>query len=88
MVLVLVGATIVGSMATVWHGVVNPPRTGRISRHDYPGGQVQLAQGEEMGRFLLGSTVVLLLPEAAPGWNPGWQPGGPVCMGQMLAGAS
>jgi phosphatidylserine decarboxylase len=88
MVLVLVGATIVGSMATVWHGVVNPPRTGRISRHDYPGGQVQLAQGEEMGRFLLGSTVVLLLPEAAPGWNPGWQPGGPVCMGQVMAGAS
>jgi phosphatidylserine decarboxylase len=88
MVLVLVGATIVGSMATVWHGVVNPPRTGRISRHDYPGGQVHLAQGEEMGRFLLGSTVVLLLPEAAPGWNPGWQPGGPVCMGQAMAGAS
>ncbi|MBJ7419580.1 MAG: phosphatidylserine decarboxylase [Rhodoferax sp.] len=88
MVLVLVGATIVGSMATVWHGVVNPPRTGHISRHDYPGGQVQLAQGEEMGRFLLGSTVVLLLPEAAPGWNPGWQPGGPVCMGQVMAGAS
>jgi len=88
MVLVLVGATIVGSMATVWHGVVNPPRTGRISRHDYPAGQVQLAQGEEMGRFLLGSTVVLLLPEAAPGWNPGWQPGGPVCMGQVMAGAS
>jgi len=88
MVLVLVGATIVGSMATVWHGVVNPLRTGRISRHDYPAGQVQLAQGEEMGRFLLGSTVVLLLPEAAPGWNPGWQPGGPVCMGQVMAGAS
>jgi phosphatidylserine decarboxylase len=87
MVLVLVGATIVGSMATVWHGVVNPPRTGRISRHDYPAGQVQLAQGEEMGRFLLGSTVVLLLPEATPGWNPDWQPGGPVRMGQVMAGA-
>ena len=87
-VLVLVGATIVGSMATVWHGVVNPPRTGTISRHDYPAGQVQLAQGEEMGRFLLGSTVVLLLPQAAPGWNPAWQPGGPVRMGQVMAGAS
>ena len=87
MVLVLVGATIVGSMATVWHGVVNPPRTGRISRHDYPAGQVQLAQAEEMGRFLLGSTVVLLLPEATPGWNPDWQPGGPVRMGQVMAEA-
>ena len=88
MVLVLVGATIVGSMATVWHGVVNPPRTGRISRHAYPPGQVALGQGEEMGRFLLGSTVVLLLPEAAPGWNPDWQPGGPVRMGQLMAGAA
>ncbi len=87
MVLVLVGATIVGSMATAWHGVVNPPRTGSISRHDYPAGQVQLAQGEEMGRFLLGSTVVLLLPEAAPGWNPAWQTGGPVRMGHVMAGA-
>ena len=87
MVLVLVGATIVGSMATAWHGVVNPPRTGSISRHDYPAGQVQLAQGEEMGRFLLGSTVVLLLPEAAPGWNPAWQAGGPVRMGHVMAGA-
>ena len=87
MVMVLVGATIVGSMATVWHGVVNPPRTGRISRHDYPAGQVQLAQGEEMGRFLLGSTVVLLLPEAAPVWNAAWQAGGPVRMGQVMAGA-
>jgi phosphatidylserine decarboxylase len=85
MVLVLVGATIVGSMATVWHGVVNPPRTGCISRHDYPAGEVQLAQGEEMGRFLLGSTVVLLLPDAALGWNPAWQPGGPVRMGQAMA---
>jgi len=87
MVMVLVGATIVGSMATVWHGVVNPPRTGHISRHDYPAGKVQLAQGEEMGRFLLGSTVVLLLPEAAPGWNPAWQAGGPVRMGHVMAGA-
>ena len=86
MVLVLVGATIVGSMATVWHGLVSPPRAGRISRHDYPSGQVQLAQGEEMGRFLLGSTAVLLLPEATPGWNPDWQPGGPVRMGQLMAG--
>ena len=88
LVMVLVGATIVGSMATVWHGVVNPPRTGHISRHDYPPGAVQLAQGEEMGRFLLGSTVVLLLPEAAPDWNPAWQPGGPIRMGQPMAGAA
>src|SRR5512139_2411553 len=58
-VLALVGATIVGSMATVWHGVVNPPRPGTLREWSYPAGQVNLKRGDEMGRFLLGSTVVL-----------------------------
>ena len=61
-VMVLVGATIVGSMATVWHGVVNPPRPGLLREWDYAGQDIVLPQGDEMGRFLLGSTVVLLLP--------------------------
>ncbi|MFW9621600.1 MAG: archaetidylserine decarboxylase, partial [Macromonas sp.] len=58
--LVLVGATIVGSMATVWHGVVNPPRARHIRRWDYTAQQppIELQAGDEMGRFLLGSTVV------------------------------
>ena len=60
--LVLVGATIVGSMATVWHGVVNPPRGGGLREWDYADQQIVLRQGEEMGRFLLGSTVVMLFP--------------------------
>jgi phosphatidylserine decarboxylase len=88
-VLVLVGATIVGSMATVWHGVVNPPRPGTLQRWDYAPGQVVLAAGAEMGRFLLGSTVVMLFPadtpEAALRFNPVWAPGGPIRMGQMMA---
>jgi phosphatidylserine decarboxylase len=83
-VLVLVGATIVGSMATVWHGVVNPPRPGMLRSWTYEPGQHRLRQGEEMGRFLLGSTVVLLLP-APLGFDPGWQPGGPVRMGEAMA---
>lgn len=87
-VLVLVGATIVGSMATVWHGVVNPPRPGRLRSWDYREKEIRLQQGEEMGRFLLGSTVVLLFPPstAAPlRFNPAWQPGGAVRMGQAMA---
>ena len=83
-VLVLVGATIVGSMATVWHGVVNPPRPGTLRRWDYAPGQHVLRQGDEMGRFLLGSTVVLLLP-APLGFDPGWQPGGAVRVGEVMA---
>ncbi len=52
--LVLVGATIVGSMATSWHGLVNPPRTGEIRKWDYRSQQIRFAKGDEMGKFLLG----------------------------------
>ncbi len=62
-VLVLVGATIVGSMATVWHGVVNSQRSGQLREWRYDDQNVQLRQGQEMGRFLLGSTVVMLFPK-------------------------
>ena len=86
-VLVLVGATIVGSMATVWHGVVNPPRPGEIKRWDYTNPPVELAKGAEMGRFLLGSTVVLLWPKSTLKFNPDWTPGGAVRMGQMMGKA-
>jgi phosphatidylserine decarboxylase len=86
-VLVLVGATIVGSMATAWHGVVNPPRSGRLREWSYADGEQRLAQGQEMGRFLLGSTVVLLMPGALR-FNPAWQPGGPIRLGEVMAQAS
>ena len=86
-VLVLVGATIVGSMATVWHGVVNQPRPGEIKRWDYADKPVELAKGAEMGRFLVGSTVVLLWPKGTLKFNPDWAPGGAVRMGQMMGKA-
>jgi phosphatidylserine decarboxylase len=84
-VLVLVGATIVGSMATVWHGVVNPPRPGWLRSWDYGDPPVQLGQGEEMGRFLLGSTVVLLFPRGELRFNPDWAPGRPIRLGEAMA---
>ena len=83
-VLVLVGATIVGSMATVWHGVVNPPRT-ELREFTYPPGEVALKRGDEMGRFLLGSTVVMLFPKGAFEFNPQWQPGGGIRMGEPMS---
>jgi len=86
LVMVLVGATIVGSMATVWHGVVNPPRRAQITEWAYPSSPpVSLEQGEEMGRFLLGSTVIVLWPEGAAELNAGLKPGHAVRMGQALA---
>jgi phosphatidylserine decarboxylase len=84
-VMVLVGATIVGSMATVWHGVVNPPRPGTLRTWNYRDTSIVLQQGDEMGRFLLGSTVILLAtPEAARQW-PAWQSGRPVRLGEAMA---
>ncbi len=85
-VLVLVGATIVGSMATAWHGVVNTTRPGTVRDWRYDDKPVQLRQGDEMGRFLLGSTVVLLFPPGPLQFNPAWAPGGAVRMGQAMAG--
>ena len=83
-VMTLVGATIVGSMATVWHGVVNPPRTGEIRDWSYANDNVVLKQGEELGRFLLGSTVVMLFPKDTVQFNAGWQPAGPVQLGEVM----
>ena len=82
--LVLVGATIVGSMATVWHGVVNAERSGMIRQWDYAQQDVSLAQGQEMGRFLLGSTVVLLFPKGPLQFNPAWAPGRAIRMGEAM----
>jgi phosphatidylserine decarboxylase len=84
-VLVLVGATIVGSMATVWHGRVNPPRPGRLREWSYLDQDIQLQRGDEMGRFLLGSTVVMLFPAGPLRFRPDWAPAGPIRMGEPMA---
>ncbi len=88
---VLVGATIVGSMATVWHGVVNPPRPGEVRDWHYEAGRdsapVKLARGAELGRFLLGSTVIVLSPRRLP-FEPSWAPGRAVRMGEAMAGSA
>lgn len=84
-VLVLVGATIVGSMATVWHGVVNPPRRASVNTWNYAGQEILLKKGEEMGRFLLGSTVVMLFPNKKLQFNADWAPQRTIRLGEMMA---
>ena len=84
-VMVLVGATIVGSMATVWHGVVNPPRPGALREWDYLDQAIDLPRGAEMGRFLLGSTVVMLFPAGPLRFDAAWASGGAIQMGQAMA---
>ena len=84
-VLILVGATIVGSMATIWHGIVNPPRLGSVNTWTYENQTITLKQGEEMGRFLLGSTVVMLFPENTLSFNRAWKPEKPIKLGEKMA---
>ena len=87
-VLTLVGATIVGSMATVWHGVVNPPRRASLREWRYDDQHIAFKQGDEMGRFLLGSTVVLLFPRGPGGgvrFNPLWAAARSVRLGEAMA---
>jgi phosphatidylserine decarboxylase len=83
-VLTLVGATIVGSMATAWHGTVNPPRPGVVREWRYDEQNIVLKKGEEMGRFLLGSTVVMLFPKNTLAFNPEWSPTRPIRMGEAM----
>ncbi len=89
-VLVLVGATIVGSMATVWHGQINPPRSADVREWRYDDEPISLKQGDEMGRFMLGSTVVMLFSESrskALAFNPAWAAGGAIQLGQAMCQA-
>jgi len=83
-VLALVGATIVGSMATVWHGVVNPPRPGHLRDWSYDDRELRYRQGEEMGRFLLGSTVVMLFSKDTLKFNAAWSPQRAIRMGEAM----
>lgn len=83
-VMVLVGATIVGSMATVWHGIVNPPRAGHIQTWTYEGQNRHYKQGDEMGRFLLGSTVVMLFQQNTLSFSSDWQPANKIQLGEAM----
>jgi phosphatidylserine decarboxylase len=84
---VLVGATIVGSVATVWHGIVNPPRTRDIREWHYDDKDIVLAKGAEMGRFLLGSTVVMLFPKNVVTFVTDWAPSKSVRLGEAMGTA-
>ncbi|MGB3379433.1 MAG: archaetidylserine decarboxylase [Allopontixanthobacter sediminis] len=82
---VMVGAMIVASIETVWSGPVTPHGK-QVIRTDYTGTQApHLEAGAEMGRFLLGSTVVLLFEPGKIEWLDGLKPLDKVRMGQALA---
>jgi phosphatidylserine decarboxylase len=85
MAMVLVGAMIVAGIETVWAGPVAPPprRPVTVDYAKLPA-PMELAQGEEMGRFALGSTVILLFPEGVMLFDERYQPGELTRMGEKL----
>jgi len=90
--MVHVGAMIVGSVETVWAGIVAPGGTGgngarTVQHRQYTADQddVKLSKGAEMGRFRLGSTVILLLPEGMASWNDNLESGSTLRMGEAMA---
>lgn len=83
MALILVGAMIVASMATAWGGVISPQST--VVHTRYKPGAVELNKGDEMGRFQLGSTVILLFPAQSVRFDPSMQLDAKIKMGEALA---
>ncbi len=86
---VMVGALLVGGIETPWTGVVaDLPSPGRVRRWDFDG--LDLARGDEIGRFNMGSTVIVLFPPGRVRWDPGFRPGAPVrcrqAVGRLLPG--
>jgi phosphatidylserine decarboxylase len=86
MVMVLVGAIFVGSIETVWAGEITPGGPDTLTRTSYQTDKpIRLVQGEEMGRFNMGSTVILLMPKGKCDWLDNLQAGSPIQMGELLA---
>jgi phosphatidylserine decarboxylase len=83
---ILVGALLVGSMSTVWHGEVTPAQAAAGVRMLNPRTDTPLGQprGAELGRFNMGSTVILLLPPGAGQWDQALEPGFTVRVGRRL----
>jgi phosphatidylserine decarboxylase len=84
---VLVGALFVGSMETVWHGEITPRRPRRRLElpPDTTRAPLRLEKGAEMGRFNMGSTVILILPPDTIEWLPCARPGNDILVGKPLA---
>ena len=83
----MVGAVFVGCIEQVWHGVVTPPRRREALVERYRGQDLVLEQGREMGRFNMGSTVIMMLAHSAVEWSSWLEPGAPVQMGRRIGEA-
>ncbi|MGH6636378.1 MAG: archaetidylserine decarboxylase, partial [Gammaproteobacteria bacterium] len=84
MALIMIGAIFVGSMDTIWHGAVTPTRARTPRRWHYEGDAVHLDKGAEVGRFNMGSTVILLFTQGVVRWSGTLASGECIQMGQSI----
>ena len=84
MAMVLVGAIFVGSMETIWQGEITPNKKTQVEHWEMPDNTQTLAKGTEMGRFNMGSTVLMLFPKQKMQWLPQWQAGSSLRLGEQL----
>ncbi|RMG58240.1 MAG: phosphatidylserine decarboxylase [Gammaproteobacteria bacterium] len=84
MAVVLVGAINVGSMETCWHGPVTPPYGREVREWHYDDREIVLEKGQELGRFNLGSTVIVLFGPDQARWRNDLHAGSRVLMGQRI----
>jgi phosphatidylserine decarboxylase len=87
--LTLVGAINVGAIETIWAGLVTPPAGREVSDISYDiKEQLHIEKGHEMGRFNLGSTVILVFQENQVKWLDTLKPGDRLLMGQLIGQVS
>ena len=86
-VVVLVGALLVSSVSTVWGDLEIPPYASRVNKRDYRGQSIRLGRGEELGRFNMGSTVIILLPKPGPSLDSTLLPEQAVRVRQVIGSA-
>lgn len=88
MAMVLVGATIVASIETVWGGTLNATANKEIQYWDYQEQDITIEKGAEMGRFKLGSTIVALFPKNSVTFDENLQPGDVTRLGELFANSA
>ena len=82
---IMIGAVLVGSMETVWLGEITPSKKRELTVTEYTENPIKLNQGEEFGRFNMGSTVILLFQKEKLSWLPDIKKDHPIEVGQLLA---
>lgn len=81
---IMVGATCVGSMSTVWAGQITPTQTREITTNDYEEEEILLNKNEEFGHFNMGSTVIIIFEQDKISWLDGLKANDAIVVGQKI----